>query len=90
MALLFGDGADKAFEHLKMIRQEVENQHIPHDPSTAEWVTVSAGGVTIIPRMEHSYASYLKIADTMLYDAKKFGRNMAVWANEKMEQWRER
>lgn len=90
VALLFGDGADKAFEHLKMIRQEVENQHIPHDPSTAEWVTVSAGGVTIVPRMEHSYASYLKIADTMLYDAKKFGRNMAVWANEKMEQWRER
>ena len=90
MAFLFGDHADKAFEHLKKIRREVENLHIPHDPATAEWVTISVGGVTIIPRMEHAYASYLKIADTMLYDAKKFGRNMTVWANEKMEQWKEK
>ena len=90
VAFLFGDHADKAFEHLKKIRREVENLHIPHDPATAEWVTISVGGVTIIPRMEHAYASYMKIADTMLYDAKKFGRNMTVWANEKMEQWKEK
>ena len=90
VAILFGTGADKAFEHLKKIRQAVEDLHIPHDPATAPWVTISIGGVTIIPRMEHSYASYLKIADTMLYDAKKLGRNMTVWANEKMEQWTEK
>ena len=52
----------------------------------SQWVTVSIGGVTVMPQSENSYASYLKIADTMLYDAKKRGRNGVVWADEKMRQ----
>jgi len=52
-------------------------------------VTISIGGVTVIPPKDSSYDAYLKIADTMLYDAKRSGRNRVVWANEKMEQWRE-
>lgn len=52
----------------------------------SKWVTVSIGGVTVVPRSDSSYASYLKIADTMLYDAKKFGRNRVVWADEKAKQ----
>jgi len=63
---------------------------IPHDPSVAQLVTVSVGGITLIPQRENSYEVYLKIADTMLYDAKKFGRNRVIWANEKMEQWFEK
>ena len=78
--------SDKAFAHLKKIRQEIENLHIPHDPSVSQWVTVSIGGVTVIPQWGSSYASYLKIADTMLYDAKKNGRNRVIWADEKMKQ----
>lgn len=89
VAFFLGEDAKHAFEYLKRIRRAVEDLHIPHDPSTAEWVTISIGGITLIPQRENSYEVYLKIADTMLYDAKRFGRNRVVWANEKMEQWHE-
>ncbi len=82
VAILLGDSSGKAFRHLNKIRREVENLHIPHEPSISKWVTVSIGGVTVIPQSETSYASYLKIADTMLYNAKKQGRNRVVWADE--------
>ncbi len=90
VALSLGEPSEKIFAHLKKIRQAVEDLHIPHDPSVSEWVTVSVGGVTTVPLAESSYGSYLKIADTMLYDAKKHGRNRVVWANERMQQLREK
>ena len=86
VALLMGDPADKLFAHLKKIRQAIEDLHIPHDPAVSQWVTVSIGGVTVIPAAESAYNSYLKVADTMLYDAKKHGRNQVVWADERMRQ----
>lgn len=89
VALSMGDRAENIFGHLKKIRQAVEDLHIPHDPSVSPWVTVSAGGVTVVPPANSSYAFYLKIADTMLYDAKKHGRNRVVWTDEQMRQLRE-
>ncbi len=89
VAFFLGDNAKRAFEYLKKIRRAVEALHIDHDPSVSQWVTVSIGGITVIPQRENSYEVYLKIADTMLYDAKRYGRNRVVWANEKMEQWHE-
>ena len=86
VAISLGEHGEKIFAQLKIIRQAVEDLHIPHDPSVSEWVTVSVGGVTVIPTAESSYAVYLKIADTMLYDAKKHGRNRVVWADEGMKQ----
>ena len=68
------------------VARTVASLRIAHDPSVAEWVTVSVGGVTIVPTMETPYSVYLKIADTMLYDAKKHGRNQVVWADEGMKQ----
>ena len=85
VGIMLGDSSEKAFAHLKKIRQDVEDLHIAHDPSVSQWVTVSIGGVTVIPQKGSSYASYLKIADTMLYDAKKSGRNRVIWADEKMK-----
>ena len=78
--------ARSSFCYLQKIRQAVEDLHIPHDPSVSEWVTVSIGGVTVIPQTGNDYGFYLKIADTMLYDAKKFGRNRVVWVDENMNQ----
>lgn len=86
VAITLGDGAEKVFEHVKSIRRAVEELHIPHDPSVAEWVTISAGGVTVAPEPRQSYETYRKIADAMLYDAKKQGRNRVVWAGEGMKQ----
>ena len=86
VALSLGNSSEKVFAHLKKVRQAVEDLHIPHDPSVAEWVTVSIGGVTVVPPVDGSYAFYLNVADTMLYDAKKRGRNRVVWADEQMRQ----
>ena len=86
VAFLIGDSSEKAFSHLQKIRQAVEDLHIPHDPSVSQYVTVSVGGVTVVPPAESAYTTYLKVADTMLYDAKKHGRSQVVWADEKMRQ----
>lgn len=90
VAFMVGDDAERAFRHLKTIRQAVEDLHIPHSPSVSPWVTISIGGVTVVPQIETSYDTYLKVADTMLYDAKRFGRNQVVWTDGKSKQWREK
>ncbi|MCI8996460.1 MAG: diguanylate cyclase [Lachnospiraceae bacterium] len=86
VVLFQGGGSDKVFEYSKKMRQAIEDLHIPHNPSVSQWVTISMGGVTALPTAESSYELYLKIADTMLYDAKRNGRNRLVWADEKMKQ----
>ena len=91
VSFLVGDQAAEAFEHMKLIRQAVEDLHIPHNPSVSQWITVSIGGVTVVPQVGASYDTYLKIADTMLYDAKRFGRNRVVWsADGKVKLWVEK
>ena len=89
VAILVGCEAEVALEQMKRIRQAVEDLRIPHNPEASRWVTVSIGGVTVEPDTDDSYDSYLKIADAMLYDAKRSGRNQVVWSNEKMERVKE-
>lgn len=86
VAISMGEPSEKIFEHLQKIRQAIEDLHIPHNPNVSEWVTVSVGGVTVIPETGSAYDIHLKIADTMLYDAKKCGRNRVVWADEQLKQ----
>lgn len=86
VAIIQGNDAETAFTQLRRLREAVENLHIPHNPEVSQWVTVSIGGVTIRPKMSDSYNTYLEIADTMLYDAKRYGRNQVVWSDEKMGQ----
>lgn len=89
VAIIQGSDAETAFAQLIRLRKAVEGLHIPHNPEVSQWITISIGGVTIQPKLNDCYDTYLKIADTMLYDAKRFGRNQVVWTNEKMEQLRE-
>lgn len=86
VAITLGSRSEEIFAHLVKIRKAVEGLQIPHDPAVSPWVTVSIGGVTVVPSPEDAYPVYLKIADTMLYDAKKNGRNQVVWADERMKQ----
>ncbi len=86
VAIVMGNSAKSAANQLKQICKAVEDLHIPHAPKAGQWVTVSIGGVTVVPEMGDSYDTYLKIADTMLYDAKRFGRNQVVWSTTHMEE----
>ena len=63
VAVVMGDPSQQIFGHLQKIRQEVENLHIPHDPSVSQWVTVSIGGVTVIPDLGSDYGFSTKMVD---------------------------
>lgn len=90
VAVFMGSQAVSAFEFMKTVRQAVEDLHIQHNSPVCPWVTVSVGGVTVVPKTGDKLDTCLKLADTMLYDAKRFGRNMVVWSNQSGEQWREK
>ena len=85
-----GSDGRSAYEFMKTIRQAVEDLHIQHNSPVSPWVTISIGGVTLIPKVTDRYDTYLKIADAMLYDAKRTGRNRVVWSSENQEQWSEK
>ena len=87
VAIFLGNDGRSAFEFIKTIRQAVENLQIQHNSPVSPWVTISAGGSTVMPKSGDLYETYLKLADTMLYDAKRMGRNRVVWSSESMERW---
>ena len=87
--IIMGCTAADTFEHMKGIRQAVEDLHIRQNEAVSPYVTVSIGGVTLYPSPRDSYDTQLEIADTMLYDAKRFGRNQVVWYSDQLELWRE-
>lgn len=89
-AVFMGSTPLAAFDFLKDVRQAIEDLHIPHSPEAGEWVTVSIGGVTVTPRPGDDYITFLKLADTMLYDAKRLGRNRVVWSDGGKTQWVEK
>ena len=85
VAVFIGNTGRSAFEFMKTVRQAVEDLRIPHSASVSQWVTVSIGGVSTVPKAGDSYDTCLKLADTMLYDAKRFGRNRVIWFDENKE-----
>lgn len=71
--------ASYAAERAEMIRISIEKLELSHEYSgIAPFVTVSMGGATSIGTKE-SPETLLKKADTMLYHAKKRGRNRVEW-----------
>ena len=90
VAISIGSETAEAFEQLKRLRHAVDYLHIPHNPEASPWVTVSIGGITVQPKQGDVYDTYLKVADAMLYDAKRLGRNRVIWSNGKLEQLKEK
>ncbi len=90
VAVFLGSESESAFEFMKTLRQSIEDLHIPHNSPVSPWVTISVGGITLIPRQGDQLQANLKLADTMLYDAKRLGRNQVVWSDQKRRQWREK
>ena len=90
VGVLLGGNTQADYQLMKMIRQAVEDLHIPHNSPVCDWVTISMGGVTVLPTAEDTYEIYQKLADAMLYEAKQSGRNMVVWSDGKGQQWREK
>lgn len=84
-AIILGGEKHTVFAHMKKICEVVEKLHIPHWASGSGWITVSVGGVTVIPEKEDAYSTYFEIAENSLSDAKKSGRSQIVWTDERME-----
>ena len=78
--LLPSTNKEASEEILIRCREVVESLQIPHPKSKTNGVlTISAGGVTCTPNSLEGKDEVLKIADNMLYDAKKNGRNAVFW-----------
>ena len=90
VAVFLGSHGVSAFEFMKTVRQSVEDLHIQHNSPVSPWVTISVGGATLTPQAGDKLEYYLKLADTMLYEAKRLGRNRVVWSNQEREQWQEK
>jgi diguanylate cyclase (GGDEF)-like protein len=75
-------GKDDASRIAEAIRTDLEKLKIPHASSKiSEFVTISIGTATIIPK-EAEYSDQLRLAaDKALYQAKNLGRNRVIQAN---------
>lgn len=67
--------------YAKKICRDIEALKIPHEKSDiSNYVTVSIGVASIIPKRDISWVDLIKSADAALYKAKKEGRNRMIFA----------
>lgn len=73
-------GRDEAIQIAERIRYSVEALGIGHEKSSAApIVTISVGGVSMVPCENSTVADLLALADEQLYLAKQEGRNLVSW-----------
>ena len=78
--LLPDTNSEGAEETLNKCRLAIESLKIPHPASkTNQVLTISSGGITCKPRTIEGKNEILKVADNMLYEAKRNGRNKVCW-----------
>lgn len=62
------------------LREQIESMQLPHPSSpVSRYVTVSLGGMTIIPSGGNADPLFFQEADAALYAAKAEGRNRTIW-----------
>lgn len=77
--ILPGTDADGARTAGEKLREMVEALHIGHAHSvTSEWVTVSIGTATVIPKEDQIQSDLIRLADKRLYKAKQSGKNRVM------------
>lgn len=66
-----------------IVREKIENLHIPHEGSRiSPWVTVSIGVSSVIPDMNSTTKDLFQSVDKALYQAKNSGRNLVRYWSE--------
>src|SRR5450830_343567 len=61
------------------LREMVQALHIGHAHSaTSEWLTISVGVATMIPKDEQTQSDLIRLADKRLYKAKQQGKNRVI------------
>ncbi|WP_319764180.1 diguanylate cyclase [Maridesulfovibrio sp.] len=73
------DGGRYIAEKIRVLISELEIRH--EYSSVSNVLTVSLGGVTVIPSTFSKAKDMTVGADSMLYEAKRRGRNMVVWTD---------
>lgn len=69
-----------AEETVNKCRMAIESLKIPHPTSkTNDVLTISSGGITCKPKTIEGKNEVLNVADNMLYEAKRIGRNKVCW-----------
>ena len=74
-----GSGMASARAILSSCREAICHLNVAHAHSEHDRVTVSIGGVSVIPQAHHCKSEILGHADKMLYQAKNAGRNCVEW-----------
>ena len=71
----------EAYQLAEKLRNQIADLKIPHQTSqVSEFVTISIGGISLIPKSQDDAKSILSRADDALYRAKKLGRNRTYMA----------
>jgi len=75
--------AREAKRILNEICHLIENNTIKHElSSVSHYLTISAGGASMIPEQDITIESFLKKVDVNLYQAKAQGRNRVCWQQD--------
>lgn len=65
-----------------LLRTKVEALRLDHAGSTvSDWVTISVGVASTVPKPDENYLAVIRAADQALYNAKSAGRNCVVVGN---------
>jgi diguanylate cyclase (GGDEF)-like protein len=81
VVLLPGTDKDGTFIVAEQIRTNIKNAKIPFSDGSITNITVSCGGLSIIPDEEDSISEIIEMADKLLYSAKKNGRDQVCFDN---------
>jgi diguanylate cyclase (GGDEF)-like protein len=77
--LLFHTTRADGLQFAERLRKAVADLEIEHGTSEHRVVTISVGGVTVVPNAQEPPEVLINLADEALYNAKAAGRNKVVW-----------